>query len=697
MQTHSADPRAPKAKQKARQRAHETAQQKKQDKIHKQLTALFAEEQAVPEVLADLVAFLRRGGVAHAAERMDELTMFLRENSELAENLGSQLHGQLVGLNLYPALVNLGIFARRALLREMATRLYDRLIPPPREEGSSLDLLAQLFHRKRDAKWLITIQPVQWLRLYALLARASDEDSVLAAEVHVRQEVLYVLEMLSIWVAAEELEPELMRIDKKLIDIDSPFIALQREMQIFTRHEARRMEGADLPPFDASHLWVMLEQSQEQVNRIRRRGRGTAGSSLTVAHLLERLEQTLVRMSSLLSLLTAETSFLVMKRGVALWQHLALATTVKNSTLDVWRTSTAMVSRSITQNKSDHGEHYIARDVASFYAIMRSAAGAGFVIALMALLKIHIESLGFAPLANTILVSLNYGLGFVLIHILRCTIATKQPAMTAASFAAEVERGESGRAVPRKLASLLIDVNRSQWAAVWGNISTAVLTAAIVSVMAFWWLGGSLLDSETVRYQLAAIEPISGMALFFAAIAGVWLFCSGLIAGYFENRADYVQLRERLFQHVLLSWLGEKYREQFANYLHENYGAIMGNFFFGVLLGVTGYIGYLTGLPLDIRHVAFSSANLGFAVFSDFPGVFAVLQGLFFVLLIGFVNLWVSFTLALLVAMQARGTSIQRFRPMMRFLWQQLRENPSIFVFPAVPEGASEEAREKAD
>ncbi|EGN74587.1 site-specific recombinase [Idiomarina sp. A28L] len=685
MQTHSAEPKSQKKAQ------HKAAKAK----IQYHLTALFEKEQAVPERLAALVEFLRQGGVAHAAERMDELIADLQQNTEHAQALGEQLHGQLVGLNLYPALVNLGIFARRALLREMATRLYDRLIPPPREEGSSLDLLAQLFHRKRDAEWLATIQPVQWLRLYAVLARASSEESVQAAEVHLRQEILYVLEMLAIWIAAEELEPELMRIDKKLIDIDSPFIALQREMQSFTQHEARRMEGADLPPFDAGHLWVMLEQSQEQVDRIRRRGRGAAGSSLAVAHLLERLEQTIARMSSLLSLLTTESSLLVMKRSVALWQHLVLATTVKNSIVDVWRTSTAMLSRSVTQNKSVHGEHYIARDAKSYFTIMRSAAGAGFVIAFMALLKIYIESQGFAPLANTVLVSLNYGLGFVLIHLLRCTIATKQPAMTAASFAAEVERGDNGRAISRKLAVLLVDVNRSQWAAVWGNISTALLTAAVVCFGVYWWLGSSLLDAEAVSYQLLAIEPISGLALFYAAIAGVWLFCSGLIAGYFDNRADYVQLRERLFQHILLRWLGEERRERFANYLHENYGAIMGNFFFGVLLGVTGYIGYLTGLPLDIRHVAFSSANLGFASFSDFTGLYNFVVGLLFVLMIGFVNLWVSFTLALLVAMQARGTSIQRFRPLFRCLGQQLREKPLSFFFPIAPEKMPEKPADK--
>ena len=35
-----------------------------------------------------------------------------------------------------------------------------------------------------------------------------------------------------------------------------------------------------------------------------------------------------------------------------------------------------------------------------------------------------------------------------------------------------------------------------------------------------------------------------------------------------------------------------------------------------MLLGLTGLVGYLTHLPLDIRHVAFSSANLGYSAVS---------------------------------------------------------------------------------
>ena len=46
--------------------------------------------------------------------------------------------------------------------------------------------------------------------------------------------------------------------------------------------------------------------------------------------------------------------------------------------------------------------------------------------------------------------------------------------------------------------------------------------------------------------------------------------------------------------------MSEKTRVKFANYMHENYGSLIGNLCFGMLLGITGVVGYLTHLPLDI-------------------------------------------------------------------------------------------------
>ena len=201
-----------------------------------------------------------------------------------------------------------------------------------------------------------------------------------------------------------------------------------------------------------------------------------------------------------------------------------------------------------------------------------SAAGAGVIIALMALIKIQIGRWAIPPFWNAVLVSLNYGIGFVIVHMLGCTIATKQPAMTAASIASAVEQGQNSRTLDKHLSQLLISVNRSQTVAVLGNLALAMLTAAMVAWLYQQFGGSPLLSEKEVAYQLHAIEPVP--ALWYAAIAALWLFCAGLISGYYDNRADYLRLRERLSAHPGLAFLGEKRRIRLAGYLHDHFGPI---------------------------------------------------------------------------------------------------------------------------
>lgn len=161
------------------------------------------------------------------------------------------------------------------------------------------------------------------------------------------------------------------------------------------------------------------------------------------------------------------------------------------------------------------------------------------------------------------------------------------------------------------------------------------------------------------------------------------MFCSGIIAGFFDNRSDYLNLRQRLpFNPFLRKIMRPQPRRRLAAYIHKHYGSLMGNFIFGMLLGMTGYFGHLFGLPLDIRHVAFSSANLGYAAISGHADVFTFILGLASVLAIGMVNLVVSFSLALAVALRSRGTRLGSMRNLLKSFWSQVKANPLILLYP---------------
>lgn len=647
------------------------------------LVRALATEKDGLQLIKQLIGWLHQSRFSFEQnKRSAKLLETLQQNPQESQQIADTLFNWLTHIHLYPALVSLGVFSRRGFFRELSNRIYEKINPAPRDLSDLKDVLSDIFKDiSQDDE--DSTKPTLFAAFSEYFLTAVSAPQLHRFEQHLQEEALCALEMLSVWIAAEEMEPDLMRLDKRLNNIDSAFIALHRELHLLVAHARQRQHDSGLTSYDSAHYHVMVEQCHEQIERLRRRA-ATAGSTVAVAHLLERLEQTLSRIEQLVGLVTCENGIALRQQGLPLTEQLLATGREKKSVRALWRSSTQLLSKSISVNKSSHGEHYIAKDKRQYLGLIGSAAGAGIIIACMALLKIHIESFALAPFHNALLVSLNYGLGFMLIHMLGLTVATKQPAMTAASFAAEVEKGENGRAAHKKLASLLLDVNRSQWAAVWGNVTVAVLTASIITLGVWFWQQEPLLDDAAVSYQLKALSPWHG-SLFFAAIAGVWLFCSGIIAGFFENRANYLDLRQRLYHHPLLKkLLPERARKAFANYWHDNYGALAGNFIFGILLGMTGYLGYVLGLPLDIRHVAFASANLGYSTFSGQLGIFSFIFYLMLVLMIGFVNLWVSFTLALTVALRARGTRIGRLSLLLTSVWEQIKQNPLTLFLPVV-------------
>lgn len=628
-------------------------------------------------VLHDLIEFLRRGGKKNASLRFDALLALLKQDEALCREFSNRFYQWLADIHVYSALVKLGIFSRNGFAREMGIRIYERFSPSYKDLNSLHDVFLYLFDSGRDDNWLQTLSLRQWLSLYDLIQSHADAALVKTASYYLTEARLRAMEMLSFWIASEALEPELIRLAPRLLEADSAFVALQREVGSLVDHTRR-----EDTPYDTAHLEVMFDQCKTQVDYLRRRGTGAgSGSSVKVSHLLERLQQTLGRLKLLIDIQTQPER--TNQLTIVLMNNLTNAAVEQYSTEQLRRSSIRMLARSITENKSHHGEHYITRNRAEYLSMFYSAAGGGVIIALMALLKIHITTLGYGEFTTSLLAGLNYGFGFMLIHMLHCTVATKQPAMTAASFAEQVDLNERGRAVDNKLAKLLIDVCRSQSVAVFGNVAVAILLAGIISAAFVYAYQAPLLDADKVAYQMESVDALTKPTLWYAAIAGLWLFCSGIIAGFFDNRADYLDLRRRLTINPLLRRIMPAgLRKRFAAYMHDHYGSLMGNFIFGMLLGMTGFFGHLFNLPLDIRHVAFSSANLGYAAVSGNVGPIAFLYGMFGVLAIGTVNLLVSFTLALYVALRSRGTEIGSITKLLASIWTQIKANPLQLVYP---------------
>lgn len=638
------------------------------------------------EKLSAVVAYIRPENPEDAQEvrfAMRHMADHLASNPPLKRALSEAFHTWVLNSRISTNLASLGILSKEGFGGEFIKRFYNKFLPAPPKGNDFHYLFATLFRKNSDHLWVNAIQTEVWT---AFIGALLDHDTLVAkTKDHLFYEILYGVEILSIWIASEEFDENFIRLDSSLLKKDSAFIALQRDISSLTRTLQDTTISLEAVKGDFEHIEVLLEQCRDLVTSLKKKSINK-GISVSLTYELERLDQIINRTQEVLLLLQSFGSEDFYTALVELFKEAVEKNSSRNSLKEICNRSIKILAKSITNNTSEHGDHYITETKKEYVGMFFSAAGAGVIIALMALLKIFIGQMEVGFGIQTFLSSLNYGLGFVLIHLLGFTIATKQPAMTASTFAKAVEKGKNNKTNQLKLVELMFQVSRSQFAAVAGNVSLALLVAFGVGLL-YANAKGAFLSAEEAYYYFHSADPFP--ALLYAAIAGVWLFCAGIIAGYFDNRADYLDLKHRYMYHPLLTKISAKpLRERLATFLHTNHGAIAGNFFFGILLGITPYLGHLLGLPLDIRHVAFSTANLGYAQLHLGASSWEVLLVFCFVLLIGLVNLTVSFILALRVSLRAREAHFGSLRSFFKLFFKEVTLRPSELFWPPKPQEA---------
>jgi site-specific recombinase len=226
---------------------------------------------------------------------------------------------------------------------------------------------------------------------------------------------------------------------------------------------------------------------------------------------------------------------------------------------------------------------------------------------------------------------------------------------------------------------------RSQFIAIVGNVVLAFGIPVLIAYAILLNGGSHYLEPAEAEKLLTAQNPIASLAWFHAAIAGVCLFLAGLISGYFDNKAVYNHIPQRLQQlRGLRRLLGPARLAKLAGYIENNLGALAGNFFFGCMLGSVGVIGFILGLPIDIRHITFSSAYFGYSMVAlDWAvGLKTAILVTVGVLGIGLINLGVSFSLALYVALRAQRVRFADRRALFGRLGRRFLKRPRDFFWP---------------
>ena len=668
-----------------------------------------AKTQSAPNLIAQVIATIRPPKPQQtevAIKAIQALCYLLDHDAAKAKILREailQLLSEHNPISLF-LVVRHSVFS--GFFTEMRRRISHKFLPEAIDTNYLIDLFALFFSEQSDERWIVAVPDEIWQQLIVAM-RFSDATQALTEPC--RQNLLAATQVLSYRIAALGLEPELLRNHSELEQHSSPFIIQNEELSHYLASPDIETDhfNSISNTVDIKQILVMLDQCSAIVQKIRRNSAQT-GTSIHLTYLLQRMAQQITRLEKLLYILdyigngdktrnskntqantaTISTSISTSSANadiVKLFKELVYSECHKNDVSEHWQENMEVMALRVTENASRTGEHYITENRSEYFALMRSAMGAGFIIGFMALVKILLAKQHFAPLTEAIFFSLNYGLGFILIQFLHFTVATKQPAMTAAAIAASIDATDSKSKEMDNLIAMIANTMRSQIIAIFGNVVLAVPVAMLIALGIFYLTGAHAVLPEKAQHILHDIDPFHTGAMFYAAIAGVCLFLAGLIAGYHDNLAVYNKIPQRLRS---LKWLqnllGINRLDKVAHYVENNLGALAGNFYFGCLLGGATLIGVLFGLPFDVRHITLSSANVGFAVVGlNFNLAWQVyLYAALGLVLIGFFNLTVSFGLALYVAMKSRKVRFKQWRMLLANLASRLNQHPAEFIMP---------------
>ena len=406
------------------------------------------------------------------------------------------------------------------------------------------------------------------------------------------------------------------------------------------------------------------------------------GVSVGLVYKIELSRQLLRRIESLVALATGERIAVgEVARFVA---ELVCDMHAQRSVRALFRTNLDLLTRKIAERTGKTGEHYITHDRAEYADMLQSAGRGGALTGLTVCAKFAFVGHGLAPFVEGFVASLNYALSFCAIQFVHGTLATKQPAMTAATLAATLKRAEH-RGRLRAFVDEVANLTRSQVAAIMGNL-VVVIPAALLIEFA-WELGGGgkVPDPDKARATIDSLG-ILGATPFYAAFTGVLLWLSAVLSGWIENWAVYRRLPEALaHQPRLVHAFGAAAMQRAAAWFERNIAGLGGNIALGFLLGMTPVVAAFFGLPLDVRHVTLSTGSLALAVSSVGPAAFS---GAAFwlacagIAVIGILNLGVSFALALWVAIRAtRARGLSR-RRVYRVVLARLAASPRDFLLP---------------
>lgn len=610
----------------------------------------------------------------------EEILEFLQSNPEIAENFGFYLNHLFDGKPFNLSLTEANIISENAFFPEFKKRVLNKILPAVENENSVWVLVDTASVRPiRDLNYFRNIPDEQLDELFKLLG-ISD----IVARPKAKKELLFSLNILAWRVIGNAMDAEVVNMVPSYRQFDNPFLALQNELDVLNENFTAD-PAYFLHPKDALYkqIKVYLQQCLDFVT-LAFKNSEKYGISSKINQSLLKIRQQLNRMADILDVMVIDSQEDILKKSKQLFFNILTYKTHKNSLRDLLSDSTTLRSHLITNHTAETGAHYITSSRADYFSMFKKAAGGGIIVACLVVLKLFYGSLPGSDFSHAVLFAFNYAMGFVMIYLMNFSLATKQPAMTAATMAKVLSEERNTRKNYRNFAHLVSKVFRSQFIAFMGNVLLS-FPIALAIIYGLEVLFQQNFASEKADRLLTDANMFKSKAIFHACIAGFFLFISGIISGNVGNSSVYYNIPKRIAKNPLLNYFfGPAAAQSMSDYYARNWAGIASNFWFGIFLGITGPIGIFLGLDLDIRHITFAAGNiaLGFYGKGFVVDTYTVWISVITVFVIGFFNFAVSFGLSILLAFRSRKVSIEEINLIFKEIFRYFMKNPFRFFLP---------------
>tara|TARA_R110001599_G_scaffold171353_1_gene362194 strand:+ start:195887 stop:198151 length:2265 start_codon:yes stop_codon:yes gene_type:complete len=603
-------------------------------------------------------------------QRIRFLLDWLDANREVRQSVQGTVQKTLREATGHELFSSTGLARESGFFAELSERVVRMILPRAVGQGDLSTLFTAMFPDQSDAEWLLGMDQKTSSRLWKLCA---DDGIAHSYQKQIDEALLYLVTM----VISVGVSPAFrQRLESRIPLMGTPFMSLRRELESFLMTPVH-------DPAALRSVRMLIAVCQAQTDKIYAH-LDEYGVSVALVYHVERMRSQLVRIGRLLDLRTAPYIENTSSQVQSVLVDLIVAHHHRASIRNLAGRSFSLLARKMVERNADHGEYYTARDGFEYKRMLHAGLRGGFFLAFSALLAMAIIKLNFANFFEGLLLSLNYALSFLVITAIGGVVAVRQAVVTAPTLAAEMGAVDTVEGL-RKLVAKIVVVVRAQVAGVFGNVLMVVPTIIAIAVVVLLIADRPLINEAQAELTIHSLSLI-GWTPLLAALTGVLLWLASLLAGFADNWFALRRLKEAITYHRrIVHALGPQRAERWAAWLERNIARIAGCISLAVLLGMTPTITQFFGLPLDIRHITLSTAQLvsaasalGWSVFTE-PQFWLAVAGL---LVVGILNIATAFSCALLLALRAREVPQRACKLVFRSIVRRFTFSPYVFFWP---------------